>query len=48
MKKTSILIAALAALLGLAAAERNSAGQDYRSLQLVYHSDTRGYIRPCG
>lgn len=22
--------------------------QDYRSFQLIYHSDTRGYYNPCG
>ena len=22
--------------------------QDFKSFQLVYHSDTRGYYRPCG
>jgi len=23
-------------------------GQGFKSFQLVYHSDTRGYYRPCG
>ena len=22
--------------------------QNFKSIQLVYHSDTRGYYRPCG
>jgi hypothetical protein len=48
MKKSTTIVAAICALVGLMAAESNVAQQEYRSFQLVYHSDNRGYIRPCG
>jgi hypothetical protein len=48
MMKPASLIIAGAVCLALAAADRGGAGQEGRAFQLVYHSDTRGYYRPCG
>lgn len=54
MKKKSILIAGVLALgLGVSGGPENvvqgqAEGQGYASFYLVYHSDTRGYYRPCG
>ncbi len=48
MRKTTIAIVAGVVLAGLFSADRNVAQQNYQTLQLVYHSDTRGYYRPCG
>jgi hypothetical protein len=46
MKRTIAFAAALT--LGLLAAGRDVAQEGYESFELVYHSDTRGYYRPCG
>jgi hypothetical protein len=48
MNKRTTVIVAGALLLGLVSATRNAAEQTPRSFQLIYHSDTRGYYRPCG
>jgi hypothetical protein len=48
MNKRTTLIIAGALVLGLASATRDVAKQSPRSFQLIYHSDTRGYYRPCG
>jgi hypothetical protein len=48
MKNTTFTIVAGIVLAGLLSPGRNVAQQDYCTLQLVYHSDTRGYYRPCG
>jgi hypothetical protein len=46
MNKTLGISAALLALSGTPTAP--ALGDDARPFQLVYHSDTRGYYRPCG
>ena len=44
-----LVAAALGALVVVAAVQDWAKGQrGYASIQLVYHSDTRGYYRPCG
>ena len=48
MNKTTIAIVTGIVLTGLFSAGRNVAQENYKTLQLVYHSDTRGYYRPCG
>jgi hypothetical protein len=48
MKKAPLAVTALAASLLTALAVQSSAPEGYKSFQLVYHSDTRGYYRPCG
>jgi hypothetical protein len=43
------VVAALVALVAVAAVHVwADSQQGYKSIQLVYHSDTRGYYRPCG
>jgi len=47
--KKPFVVAALVALVAVAAIhDRAESQQRYKSIQLVYHSDTRGYYRPCG
>jgi hypothetical protein len=51
--KKSILVAAAVLVGSLSAVPGDVAngqmeGSNYKSFQLVYHSDTRGYYRPCG
>jgi hypothetical protein len=49
MNSRLTIIAAFALALGVVAAGRNAAQEDAGpSVRLVYHSDTRGYYRPCG
>ena len=45
-----LLTAVAAGLLPIVAtlADQSDAGRGYKSFQLVYQSDTRGYYRPCG
>ena len=38
----------LALFFAAAPAGQTGEGQGFKSFQLVYHSDTRGYYRPCG
>ena len=45
------LVAAVAAVILPVIASlpgQSDEGRGYKSFQLVYHSDTRGYYRPCG
>jgi hypothetical protein len=42
------MAAALTALIAAAVLGTAHGQQGYKSFQLVYHSDTRGYYRPCG
>jgi len=46
MNKTLGIAAVLLALSWTSTAP--ALGDDARAFQLVYHSDTRGYYRPCG
>ncbi|MCK5618272.1 MAG: hypothetical protein KAJ17_02675 [Candidatus Krumholzibacteria bacterium] len=47
--KKPFVVAALVALVAVAAIhDLAKSQQGYKSIQLVYHSDTRGYYRPCG
>ncbi len=47
--KKPFVVAALVALVAVAADHDWAVSQQgYKSIQLVYHSDTRGYYRPCG
>lgn len=48
MIRRTLLVTAGAVLLGLFATGSNVAREKTRAFQLVYHSDTRGYYRPCG
>lgn len=48
MRKTTVATAMLAISLFGAIAVRSGDGGAYKTFQLVYHSDTRGYYRPCG
>ena len=45
MKKITLLIVLLAALVGCLAAKKQ---YQYQTFYLLYHSDTRGYVLPCG
>jgi hypothetical protein len=46
MKTTAVFLFGLVAILVAATAAQEPYA--YQSFQLVYHSDTRGYVRPCG
>jgi len=47
--KKPFVVAALVALVAVAVIHDWARSQQgYKSIQLVYHSDTRGYYRPCG
>jgi len=46
MKKSIAFFLLAAGLLAAYAAAQNPG--DYKTFQLVYSSDTRGYVQPCG
>jgi hypothetical protein len=48
MKRTAMAAAVVAISAFTALAVHSSDRGGYKSFQLVYHSDTRGYYRPCG
>jgi len=48
MKKTAMAAAVLTISALAALAVQSSGRSGYKSFQLVFHSDTRGYYRPCG
>ena len=49
MRKSLVAAAAVIVLPVIASlAGQSDDGQSFQSFQLVYHSDTRGYYRPCG
>ena len=48
MNTRTMIITLAAAALALATPRHNVAQDETPSFQLVYHSDTRGYYRPCG
>ena len=49
MKKGINLVGAAVLFAAFLAFPGGTAGtQEFKSFQLVYHSDTRGYYRPCG
>lgn len=49
MRKTLVAAAAVMILPVIASlADQSDKVRGYKSFQLVYHSDTRGYYRPCG
>ena len=50
MKKTTMIAIAFGLAIAAAAgiAERNVAQTSPDGFQLIYHSDNRGYYRPCG
>jgi hypothetical protein len=49
MRKALVAAAAVVILPVIASlAGQSDEGRGYKSFQLVYHSDTRGYYRPCG
>jgi hypothetical protein len=48
MRKAPLALTVLAASVLTALAAQSSAPEGYKTFQLVYHSDTRGYYRPCG
>ena len=45
MKKTTLFVFLLAVLAGSLAAKKQ---YNYQPFYLIYHSDTRGYVLPCG
>lgn len=47
MKTRTLTVTLAAAALALLT-PRHNAAQEPPSFELIYHSDTRGYYRPCG
>jgi hypothetical protein len=46
MKTTAVFLLVLFAILVACTATQRP--YTYQTFQLVYHSDTRGYVQPCG